>query len=133
MVNQNILLLISILGLILSLYITYKRSKKEKLICRIGNDCDKVLNSKYSNVIKIPNEILGVIYFAALILSTILFNIYPSYLTSLIETIRIIITGISAFVALTLIYVQIKILKELCEYCLAVDTLIILVFITLIL
>ncbi|MDP3901002.1 MAG: vitamin K epoxide reductase family protein [bacterium] len=115
-----LLITLALIGLADSSYILYTKTKGKKLVCLIGKDCDKVVKSKYSHIFKVPNEVLGILFYLSVfgfILLTFL-NI-GSFLglsiLSLFQAIVFLALLSSAF----LTGIQIFKLKELCEYCLA--------------
>ena len=101
---------LSALGLVISLYLLYVKLRNKKLICFLGEDCDAVVKSKYGSFFKIPNEALGMLYYAAMIIGTAL-------------AINILFLQAAAVLALTasliLVAVQAFVLKKWCEWCLA--------------
>ncbi|QQG38984.1 MAG: vitamin K epoxide reductase family protein [Candidatus Woesearchaeota archaeon] len=128
------LLILSVIGFLVSHYIYYKKNRKEKLVCIIGKDCNKVINSKYSNLFKIaPNEVLGMLYYALVLVVSVLyfFNIPFLYLIQF-AYISTIVSGLAALASLILISIQIFILKEYCEYCLVSAGVSILIFLVII-
>jgi len=126
-----IFVILSIAGLILSTYVHKKKAKKEKLICILGKNCDKVVNSKYGKTFGLDNDIMGIIYFIALLISSAAFIIYPSLLTENIEFLRIIIVGISVLFSIYLTAIQLFVLKDLCEYCMGANIINVIIFILL--
>ena len=125
------LVLLSLVGLILSTYIYRKKSRKEKLVCIIGKDCDKVINSKYGKTFGFNNHVLGLIYFVLLLVSSTVFIIYPSLLTDHVINLRLIFIGLSALFSVYLTIIQIFVLKELCEYCMGANLINVVFFILL--
>ena len=121
MVISIIIVLLSIVGLIISTYIYRKKVKKEKLVCLIGKNCDKVVKSKYGKAFAIDNDALGIIYFALLLISSTAFIIYPSLLTDAIIYLRMVFVGLTVLFSIYLTVIQIFVLKELCEYCMGVN------------
>ena len=128
-ITSTALIILSLFGLILSAYIHIKTTKKEKLVCAIGNDCNKVINSKYGKTFILSNDVIGILYYLLILISTIIFLIFPEYLTGLIILVRLIIVGGAALFSVYLTFVQIFILKELCEYCLGANFINVLLFI----
>lgn len=114
-----LLTILAVVGLLDSWYIIYKKQRKEKLVCFVGQDCNEVVNSQYSHIYGVPNEILGIIFYLSVLglmglvaLGTtelhgvsILSAIHAAALAALL--ISIYLTAIQAFV-----------LKAWCEYCL---------------
>lgn len=112
--------LFALIGLFVSGYIFFKKQKHEKLVCFLGDDCNKVINSRYNSLLLgIPNEVMGLGYYTAVLTGVFLLllgvqqigpiSLLPVFLTG---------TGISFLFALYLLYVQYIVLKEWCEYCL---------------
>lgn len=127
----NILVLpLGLLGFIISWYIYYKKARNENLVCLIGQDCNKVLNSKYNKTFGLPNELLGMLYYGAVVLFmlVLLFGFNQIGFISLFVFL-IIIGGLAAVFSVILIFIQAFILKEWCEYCLASAAISILIFI----
>jgi uncharacterized membrane protein len=62
-----LLTILAVVGLLDSWYIFYKKQKNEKLVCLVGQDCNEVVNSKYSHIYGIPNEVLGIIFYLSVL------------------------------------------------------------------
>src|SRR3989344_5764434 len=69
--NYNILIILSALGgFLIALYIYHKkRTGDNHLVCPIGSNCDIVIHSSYSKFFEIPVEILGLLYYATIVIS----------------------------------------------------------------
>ncbi len=118
------LLPLSIFGFVLAAYILYKKRHAERLVCVIGTDCNKVINSKYGNIFGVDNTAVGIAYYGSIFLfeiaQLILLKVgwlsaewlFPLYL------LKMAVSGIAAIFSLYLIFVQLAIIKEWCEYCL---------------
>jgi len=101
---------LSALGLGISLYLLYVKLRNKKLICFLGEDCDAVVKSKYGYLFKIPNEVLGVLYYAGMIAGTVL----------AINILFLQAAAVLALVAsLALVVIQAFFLKKWCEWCIA--------------
>ena len=114
-----ILTIISILGLIISLYflIVYKGIIKgmnkllPKEICS-ENTCNAILETRFAKVFKIPNFILGIFYYIIILLA----SLYPYYLVFF----RVFFILLSWFVvafSLYLAYTLIFKLRTICVLC----------------
>ena len=114
-----LLTILAILGLLDSWYIFYKKQKNEKLVCFVGQDCNEVVNSKYSHIYGVPNEILGIIFYLSVLGLTGFVALGTTELhgVSLMAVIHFL-----AFFALVssifLTAIQAFVLKAWCEYCL---------------
>ena len=123
------LLVLAIAGFILSYYIYYKKNKHQELVCVIGEDCDKVVNSKYGTTFGIDNTIAGMLYYAFVALGAILILSGVNILAGFFVLDVLIIAGLLASLfSIYLIGVQLFILKEWCEYCLGTSVITILIF-----
>ena len=123
-------LLLALSGFILSWYIYYKKRRNEKLVCIVGEDCDKVVHSKYSATLGIPNEVLGMLYYGLVVILSGAIVLGINTIASLpLLTILAVIGGIAALFSAILILIQAFILKEWCEYCLASAAISIFIFI----
>ena len=129
--SQMFLLVLSLLGFLTSLFIFCKRKYKEKLVCMIGKDCGKVINSRFSRQFGISNEITGLLYYIAVFISTLILVAIPTLVTIPVLWIQFLVIAAAALFSLYLIFLQLFIIKELCEYCLIVNVVNILLFISL--
>lgn len=106
--------ILSIIGLIISLYSLYLKIKlnnnpTHKPICDINKNisCTKALSSKYSSLLKIPNSIFGLIFYSIIAILSI-FN-----LITFIFYIAIISIIISLYLAM-ISYIK---MKNFCIIC----------------
>ncbi len=119
------LIVLSFLGILNAGYLTWKHQKKEKLVCPVGDSCDKVVESKWSNLLGIRNEVLGVMYYTFIFLLGIinLFLTIPYFQYSLI-----IFSLVALLFSTALIYIQRYIIKIYCFYCLLSALITLLIF-----
>ena len=110
----------SLLGLAVSWFIYHKKKKKkEKMVCYIGTDCDKVIHSRYSSVLGVPLEVLGVAYYLFLSLMVIATHLGSFTLFGFMIFDIVLIFSITAFVfSLYLTYIQGFVIRDWCEFCL---------------
>ena len=108
------LIVLVILGIFDSGYLIKKRVKKQPLSCPINGGCEKVVESRWNAIFFIKNDVLGLFYYI-LILFLALYLFFTSekllFLTKLIS-------GASLLFSLFLVFIQVKIIKEYCFYCL---------------
>ncbi|MFC1787984.1 vitamin K epoxide reductase family protein [Patescibacteria group bacterium] len=111
----SILLIMTGFGLIDSIYLIHKRKKEQKPICLIGGNCNTVLQSNYSNIFKIHNDILGLFYYCTLagLISLMLIN-PDSFLFFLIS----LLIWAGVIYSLILTYLQWQVIKAWCTWCL---------------
>ncbi len=109
---------LAISGFAVSWYIYYKKKRNEKLVCIIGEDCDKVVRSKYGSLLGVSNEVLGMGYYGLVaVLSGIILTGTGTILSFPLFTFLLIIGGGAALFSIVLLFIQSFILEELCEYC----------------
>ena len=133
--GEHILLLaLSEIGFAVSWFVWSKKSKHEKLVCVIGKDCDKVIRSKYGDTFGFDNTLLGMLYFAFVFVASVIQFFYLDFYDLLLFSWgRLIISGLAALFSAYLILIQIFVLKEYCEYCLATGALSIAIFLVVLL
>ncbi len=123
--KYKILIFLSLIGLLTSIYLYYLHLKSQSPFCLIKSGCDFVLKSQYSSFLNIPVALWGIFYFG-LILILSLVSVFNS--KSFQNYILIFSLGGFLF-ALYLIFIQIFIIKKICQYCLIADSTAILIFI----
>ena len=109
------LIILSLIGIVISFYLYNSKKKHRKIVCVIGKDCNKVIKSRYSRTLGVQNEILGILYYITVILSLVLINMgFP------LGVFLIVVSIVAFLFSLMLTCIQLFILREFCEYCLAV-------------
>lgn len=103
---KKTLIIITVLGLFISLYLFYEKMVGGDLICGISS-CDVVNNSSYSEIYSIPISFFGVIYYLSMI--TILF--LKKYKLFFIFS----IVGLSFSLYLT--YLEAFVILAWCQWC----------------
>ncbi len=92
--------------------------------CDLTHGCETVLNSKYSVLFNIPLAVWGVAYFSAVIVSGLLANNYKFW-----KKLLTVLLGAGALASLTFLSIQFFVIKQICQYCLTIDLLSILIFV----
>ena len=105
---------LSLLGVIVSYYIFHKKTKKQVLVCMVGENCDDVVRSKYGKTFGLENSIGGILYYGLVLIAT-LAQQYAA--VAIPHTLRLIVSGGAVAFSLYLTYVQFGVLKKWCEYC----------------
>lgn len=103
-----------IVGLATAFYIFYKKNKKAPLMCPRRSDCATVVNGKYSTTLGIPNDILGIVYYAsfATIFGLLLLNVaMPLLLVKFIAALGVLFT-------IYLVAIQVFVIRLWCLWCL---------------
>lgn len=122
-------LLLAIIGLIDSYYLTTS-SNSISLKCDLnGFNCANVLTSQYSKFLEIPISIWGIIYYLTLII-LFLFLLFKSF-KYLNKALMVLIVG-GFLASVVLLTIQIFVLRSLCFYCLVSDSINIILLVLLI-
>ena len=119
------ILVLSAIGFLISLYLTYLHfAEGQAAFCSQGSDCDLVRQSSYSSILGIPVALLGAIGY--------LLIFWFSYVSvsRKMRWVLLYILSLSGFVfSLYLTYVEIFIIKAICQYCVISAVLMTIIFI----
>jgi len=85
----------------------------------LGEDCNKVVYSRYAVTLGIPNELLGMLYYGLIAVLYGLFLAVPGLETAMTILAFQTVTLLAAVFSWYLIGVQLLVLKEWCEWCIA--------------
>ncbi len=121
-------LVLCVAGLFNALYLTYKHYQKKPLLCPLDHKCEVVTESKWSELLGVRNEVLGVVFFGSLLLGMMGVLFSPLYVNMLILFIRISCAA-SLLFSLFLVFVQFRIIKDYCFYCLLSALIVLLLFV----
>ena len=103
--------IVALFGMLNSLYIGYHRKIGRRLYCPTGENCNEVINSKYSKIFKVKNDVIGLIFYV--LVFALGFYIYLEYIKISILFLSLVALTFSSY----LIYVQANKLKNYCSYC----------------
>jgi len=108
---------VAAIGLSISAYLVKERKIKSTPVCLIGGNCKTVLLSKYNKTFRVNNDILGIIFYLTIItmIALILIGIEPFRMW---QKIIIALITIGSLMSLRFIYIQWKILRTWCFWCL---------------
>ena len=110
--QNTLILILSIAGIAITLYITLAHILKKKVICPINSEsCNIVLDSKYSRTFGIKNEIIGLMYYLAIIIA--IFIIQSASIIVAVKT----ASTLAALYSIILLGIQIKKIKNYCSWC----------------
>jgi len=117
MISYALLFTLSAIGISETAYLIRKRIASEKPICPIGDNCALVLTSKYNKIFSIPNDILGLLFYitASFIASFLVIGVEPLVLWSFIFKLSI---ALGSLLSLFLIYLQWRVIRAWCFWCL---------------
>lgn len=116
MLTYAILLGLEVLGALIALYLIVKRKKEKQPFCVIGKKCNTVLESKYNSIFWIHNDVMGLLYYLAMIglLLLLAYGIGPLDWWILAQKAFALI---GAFMGVILMYIQWQELKAWCFWC----------------
>lgn len=87
------------------------------MFCLIGGDCAAVIDSPYGASFGIKNEIIGIVYYVMIALFSVLALISIPIL-SFVSILIFILALAAAIFSVYLFYVQTKVLRKICSWCL---------------
>lgn len=108
---------LAILGLVDTGYLAFRHTRKKPLVCPLDHDCSKVTESKWSNVLGVRNEYLGILFYAGMAIGMLGALILPAWQPLLI-LLLFVGAGIGVLYSLFLVAVQFVVIKDYCFYCL---------------
>lgn len=110
-----IILILSIVGISDTTYLTIKRYSQDSINCSIFEGCDFITTSSYSAIFGVPVAILGIIFYVSVFVLTVW------YLKSKNKKALVSILGLSGvgfLMSIWFVYTQAFILNAFCFYCL---------------
>ena len=112
------LVVLSLIGLVISVYIFYTKKSDKSLWCPIGKDCDVVVKSEYSKIFGIENTFFGILYYGMILIYALLIIFDRNLFKGIIVYYLVVsISGIAVLYSAYLTGVQAFILKKWCYYC----------------
>jgi uncharacterized membrane protein len=121
---------LSLTGLGVSVYIWYKQATTGPVLC-IGRGCATVIRSRYGRLLGVLNGAWGVGFFGGLLAATAAGALVPEW-APLVGRLSAIAAGIALILFIYLTYIQIRVLKALCSWCLTSAGLALAVFVLLV-
>lgn len=118
MIFERILVVLSLFGLIDSLYLWYAHQQsKGELICPMDHDCSVVTESKWSNMFGVRNEILGTLFYLVMLAGALALAL--GVLPGLPLETFLVAAGLGGFIfSMFLTALQFTVIKDYCFYCL---------------
>lgn len=117
MTAYALLFTLAAIGISETVYLIRKRVALEKPVCLIGGSCSLVLESKYSKLFGIHNDVLGLLFYvmAAFISGFLVIGIGPAAFWGLILKLSV---AIGSLLSLFFTYLQWRVIKAWCFWCL---------------
>lgn len=117
MTNYTPLFTLAVIGLGETVYLIRKRMVSENPVCLIGVDCNLVLGSKYSKFFGVHNDILGLLFYI-MILSVSGFLVIGVEPLEIWGFILKIFVAVGSLLSLVFTYLQWRVIKAWCFWCL---------------
>jgi len=119
---------LSLLGLMISAYVWRSQRFHKPIVCWT-KDCDRVIRSPYSRLLGVHNSAIGLWLFFLIFFMTLLHDLGWEPWPKLTSSTLIALSFIGTLVSLYLTYIQLFVLKGLCNWCLTSALLILAIFI----
>lgn len=117
MTSFALLFTLASIGISETVYLIRKRIASEKPICPIGDDCSLVLSSKYSKFFFVPNDVLGLMAYIIMAVVTAFLVIGVPGETIWFLILKVFVT-IASVMSAIFTYLQWKVIKAWCFWCL---------------
>lgn len=117
MTSLALLFTIAAIGISETIYLIKTRMRSEKPACLIGEQCAMVLASRYSRLFLLPNDVWGLLFYmvSALLAVFLMIGLEPAILWYMV--LKIAIAAGSLF-SLFLVYLQWRVIRAWCFWCL---------------
>lgn len=119
---------LSLLGLIVSAYVWHSQRFNKPIACWT-RDCDRVIRSPYSRLLGVHNSAIGFWVFLFILTLTLLHLLKLEPWSHLTTPTVFVLSLIGTLVSLYLTYIQLFVLKGICNWCLTSAFLILAIFV----
>ncbi len=109
---------LALVGLSIAVYIFYRKSAEQHLLCPLSGDCDSVVHSEFAFFLTIPVEIWGMLYYAAIAVAYSAIVYFPLLASPFAVFVLLGITITAFLFSLYLTFIQAFALHEWCTWCL---------------
>lgn len=107
---------LAVIGLIITIFLRWQKVKRRPVKCLFKEECNKVLDSKYATFFNLPTELMGMLYYALLLV-----GIGATWwITSeLVNAMMVVAATLAVIFSLRQIFMQAVVLRAWCSWCLA--------------
>jgi uncharacterized membrane protein len=112
------IILVAFFGFCIASYIRYKKVSKKTLICPLRTNCDTVINSNHSRFFGIPVEMLGLAYYALVVIYHSALIAVPDLVSPIFVLVSLLLSTIAFIFSVYLTAIQAFVLKKWCTWCL---------------
>lgn len=120
-------IVLAIGGIIDAGYLYYEHVHKNPLVCPLDQDCNVVIESRWATTLGLRNETLGLVYYILLFIG-ILLSLFLLEQRSILLLLLLIATAGGLVYSVFLTWLQVRVIKNFCFYCLISATLSLLLF-----
>ena len=108
---------LALAGIVDAGYLVWKHysHKAEPLVCPLDHDCSKVTESKWSTIFLVRNEVLGLLFYVAMLVAGLAVFFMPEF--SWLKLLIKFAVGGGLLFSLFLIWVHIYKITDYCFYC----------------
>lgn len=110
--NTPLLAWLAVVGLLDASYLTWNHFAGTYLSCSASSGCDEVLASEFSAIGPLPLALLGVVYYATVVVLASARAKFPGVKPALL-----VLTLSGLCVSALLVWLQARVLEAFCEYC----------------
>lgn len=117
MTSLALLFTLAAIGISETVYLVRARIAGKRLVCPIGEGCTTVLTSRYSAVFFIPNDVLGLVAYIIIAIG-VAFLVIGVPPIDVWQSLVIVVVGIASAMSLLLVYLQWRVIRAWCFWCL---------------
>lgn len=119
---------IAVCGFLLAMYLFNKKQTHEHpFVCPLRGNCAEVIHSEFSKFMGVPVELIGIIYYASIVVGHGLLVVVPATFDWL-EPYLLLASAMAFLFSLYLTFIQLVVLKKICTWCLISATLCLSIF-----
>ncbi len=104
-------------GFAIAASIHSNKRKEKKLTCPLGSDCDTVVRSDYSRFLHVPVEVLGMAYYACIVVGYAAYAFIPAVQQPATSFVLLAATALATLFSAYLIFIQAAVLRQWCTWC----------------
>ncbi len=116
MTSYAFLFTMAAIGISETSYLIRQRRKGEKPVCVLGEDCNKVLQSRYNALLGVKNDEAGLVFYIVVALLSALIVIGAGPVGLFASMVELLILA-SVLISIILLYLQWKVLAAWCFWC----------------
>ncbi len=116
------IIVFALIGLYIAVRIAKEKKQKlagQKMVCFVGQDCEKVVFSEYSKFLGISLEKMGILYYLVVAIVYLTATVYPPLTNDLVMFVLLGMTFGGFIFSIYLTLLQILKLKNFCSWCIS--------------